>query len=276
MSLTALLEGLARDTWERVRDGHALGIHLGETGLTDLLLLEIKRRRPPNLQVFKTPHNLESSQGTDWEWWIGSPQIGWLRYAVQAKKLYLHSRTYQALGHKVAGVRQVDILDTFANANRAIPIYCFYNYADWVNLATCWQCNLPRDDAQLGCTITPSFIVRNALAGRRTRSFESIHSSPQTIPWRCLLKCPVLRLLYSPGTVQGHAAAVGQFGQEVHVFDALPPTFAQASELGLLPEFLPDYYSGDAETFPKRVMVVDISQEEPVPVVVDAGAGELV
>lgn len=223
MSLIKFLEGLAEDTWERVRDGHALGIRLGETGLTDLLLLEIKRTNPPHLRVFKTPHHLESSCGTDWEWWIGSNQTGWLRYAVQAKKLYLPSHAYDALGHTVGGVPQVDVLEAYANANRAIPIYCFYNYSDWVNLATCWQCNLPRQDAQLGCTITPSFIVRHALAGRGTRKFESIHAYPQTIPWRCLLKCPLLHLLYQPNTVQGHAVAMEGFGREVHVFEALPP-----------------------------------------------------
>ena len=155
MGLINLLERLAEDTWERVRDGNALGIRLGETGLTDLLLLEIKRTNPLHLRVFKTPHHLEPRQGTDWEWWIGSNPTGWLRYAVQAKKLYLRSHTYQSLGHTIGGVRQLDVLDAFANANNAIPIYCFYNYADWVNLATCWQCNLPLEAPQLGCTITP-------------------------------------------------------------------------------------------------------------------------
>ncbi len=267
MSLVGLLEWLAANTWQRVRDGHELGVRLGETGLTDYLLLELKRVNSPRLHVFKTSQNLEAKQGTDWEWWIGSNQTGWIRYAVQAKKLYLDKHTYARLRHSVGGVEQVDVLEQYANANDAVPLYCFYNYSDWVDLATCWQCSLLQENDQLGCTITPSFIVRDALApgARGRRNFEAIHGHSQTIPWRCLVKCPRIHRVYDSGPAVAYESGMSLFGQPVHVFQSLPPEFANASETGELAEFPQAYYSGDIDALPKRVMVLDFSEEEEAP-----------
>lgn len=269
MNLIDLFERLAKETWERVRDGNALDIRLGETGITDFLLLDIKRANPPNIRIIKTPHQLESTKGTDWEWWIGSPQLGWLRYAVQAKKLYIGSQSYSKLSHRVGGIPQVNILENYSNANKAIPLFCFYNFCDWVNLATCWQCNLPREDAQLGCTVSPSFVVRQALIKPGCRTFEFIHSHPQSVPWRCLIKCPLFRLLYQPQTVQGRAIAIERFKREVYVYQELPPEFAQTAETDEFVQFSPEYYSAELDAYPKRVMVIDLSGEEAVPVQVE-------
>jgi hypothetical protein len=268
VTLIALFQDLAQDTWERLRDAHVLGMRIGEAGITDLLLLEIKRANLPNLTVLKTPNNLEPDQGTDWEWWIGSPCTGWLRYAVQAKKLYTSTRSYSALGHKVGGVPQIDTLEQYATVNGAIPLYCFFNHCDWVDLVGCWQCRLPRQDSQLGCTISPSFVVRQALANRGQRTFEFIHSHSQSLPWRCLVGCPLLRLLYRPDTVEGKALAVQMFDREITVYPQLPPGFETAIGTGETAFLSPEFYSEEAGSHPRRILVADFSAADVIPIAV--------
>lgn len=51
-----------------------------------------------------------------------------------------------------------------------------------------------------------------------------------------------------------------------------PPGFAEAAEIGELPNLSPDYYSGEIEAFPKRVMVLDFSEEELAPIAAAAAA----
>ena len=87
MNLVSVFESLAADTWKRLRDAQHLDVRFGEESVTDLVLLELKRKRHPGLQVLQTNKNVESTQGTDWEWWLGSDSQGWLRLAVQAKRL---------------------------------------------------------------------------------------------------------------------------------------------------------------------------------------------
>ena len=43
---------------------------------------------------------------------------------------------------------------------------------------------------ELGCTLTPSANIRKSLEIWGTRSFDPVHSYPDTIPWRCLATCP--------------------------------------------------------------------------------------
>jgi hypothetical protein len=141
----------------------------------------------PSCVLFEDTRATESTKGCDFELWIGSTSSCWRRYAVQAKKIDFPSGRYASLAHKVGGTPQIDILDEYAKANLAFPIYCFYN-----NSAKpfSWNCSLPKHSEQLGCSVTPSSVVRAALSKRGGKDFESIHKSAATIPWRCLVRCP--------------------------------------------------------------------------------------
>ncbi|WP_448572847.1 hypothetical protein [Trichothermofontia sp.] len=66
--LPTLFEKAAHDTWKRLKASLELGISQNETTITDIILLDLKAAKCPFLHVIKTPQNLESSQGTDWEW----------------------------------------------------------------------------------------------------------------------------------------------------------------------------------------------------------------
>lgn len=269
MSLVSLLEDLAEDTWERVRDGFSLGVRQGETTITDILLLELKRANLPGLIVKKTPPTNEPAFGTDWEWWIGSDQSGWMRFAVQAKKLYLDKRTYSALGHKLNGQLQIDALKQYAHAVGAVPLYCLYNYCGWTPLHNYWHCTQPLDAPQLGCTVTSLPVARQAVHTRGARSFESVHLAPATIPWRCLVRCPHVRVALSPGTPVGHAAAIRHFGETPRIYDHPPEALLAPGDT--LEEFPAGFYDHvDLPFKPRRVVILDLAEEELAPVVEQA------
>lgn len=216
-----LLEALAEQTWDRIKDGYELGISQGEETITDFNLLEIKRAGITEIKVAKTSKDDEAIRGIDWEWWIGSNSLGWLRYAVQAKKISVPSQRYESLKHEVNGILQIDLLDVYAKKVSAIPLYCFYNYSKDPIPNEHWQCGIQYQEKQLGCTVTPSSTVRHAINSWGCRNFDFVHKKHDTIPWRCLLKCPRVLDIYS-----GRSTDIGF--NNVRVYRALPTYLASA------------------------------------------------
>jgi len=251
------LEQLADDAWHRIHDGHQLGVTQGEESLSDHLLLQLRRINPAGITVLKTPKNIERHKGTDWEWWIGSPQRGWIRYAVQAKKLNLRTGRYDDLAHRIGRRLQVDILRRYAAVNHAVALYCLYNYTDASDLAPFWRCPLPCQDSQLGCTVTPAEEVRRAIGKRGCRTFTYFHQRRRTVPWRCLVRCPQINAIH-----QGdRAGARVRFGHEITLHRTLPPGFLPTlnGDGGELEAFSPEYYDPTVEYYPRRIMVIDTS-----------------
>lgn len=242
-----VFERLATETWEKLRDGHDLGISQGECTITDHNLLEICRARLPSLQIVKTPSRDEARTGTDWEWWIGCGSKGWYRFAIQAKKLYPPHQTYVSLGHKVGKRRQVDVLGDYARANRAIPLYCLYNYVPCIDQAKYWHCCQRRVDEQFGCTLAHLNTIRIAVNTRGARSFGFVHSVPTTMPWRCIF-CNSMRLILNGVT--------DDFADALDRYPALPECILGAMEGEEQVEFDPQYYSPQAEALPARIMVI--------------------
>jgi len=191
MNSCALFQALSAATWHRVGNGYRLGVRQGEEGLSDWLLLDLAGAGLNDVVVDKTSKNLEASQGTDWEWWIGNHTTGWLRYAVQAKVVDVASGRYDTLAHKVSGTPQIDILDAWATHTRSIPIYCLYSH---VPETPARQGGLPTIPTwhleQYGCAVTPAWQVRTALGVRGARSFSWFYQRGCLFPWRCLVCCP--------------------------------------------------------------------------------------
>ena len=101
ITLDVLLETLAEDTWENLREAKSLSVRFGEETITDSLMLELRRK---GFTVFKqTSLHDEAKYGTDFECWVGSDSMGWVGYAVQAKKLDFGTGAYRNLGHVVKG-----------------------------------------------------------------------------------------------------------------------------------------------------------------------------
>ena len=193
ISLDALLETLAKDTWENLREAKPLSVRFGEETITDTLMLELRRK---GFTVFKqTSLRDEAKFGTDFECWVGSDSMGWIGYAIQAKKLDFGTGTYRNLGHVVKGPqkRQLDILTTYAMKRGLTARYCLYSHSMSVNACFLACCSRSFPEEELGCTITHPRAVERAIATPRGKRFHSLQHHRDTVPWRCLAICPRLR-----------------------------------------------------------------------------------
>jgi hypothetical protein len=264
MNLVGVLESLAADTWERLRDAQHLGVRFGEETVTDLVLLELKRTRHPGLQVLQTNKHAESTQGTDWEWWLGSDSQGWLRFAVQAKRLCVSTGRYLALAHKTRGEQQIDLLERFASDNGAVPLYCLFNFTEKAGPPS-WHCCEALTPPQLGCTLAPAAVIRHAIESHGHRTFRSIHANPRTLPWRCLAKCSKFRPVASPtdGSFSVGERLIELFGDGVTLYSRLPAAILRARARGVIDEPA-ELYAADAAQVPSRVVILDFDLEETV------------
>jgi hypothetical protein len=256
-----LFERLAAWVWTTIALSAEEGISCGEQTLTEQLLLEIKRARLPNVRVRQYPPDLanpgailgENVTGLDWEWWIGSPRRHWLRFAVQAKKLDLDSQRYQTLNHVVGTMAQNEILARYAEANDAIPLYCFYNHVRSLDPGRSWQCGIEAGrPEQLGCTVTPLSAVQKALRKHGSRTFDYFHSQPCTLPWRCLVRCGSIR------------SVIDEHWGGSKPKDHLPPdieTLRTSFRGEDTHRAAQDHQEGD-EIRPRRVLVVDLGDHE--------------
>lgn len=257
MKAVDVFENLASATWQRICLGKAYKISQGEETITDLNLLELARANCPEINIIKTPKTKEPDIGTDWEWWIGNNRLGWLRYAVQAKKIEPKSTRYDALRHEVRGTPQIDILEKYAREKGSIPLYCFYNYLEDNSLGRYWHCNFSYKVNQFGCTVTPSKNVRTALSQYGTKNFRFLHDFDNTKPWRCLVSCPSMLKIYQTGSVIGTSWGF----ENVIVYPNLPPELVTARETGFLEEFSSDFYSRDIEVYPRQILIANYASE---------------
>jgi hypothetical protein len=225
-----LLEDLARRTWHRILDGHYLDIPQGETTITDYHLLEIARGDFPNIEIMKTSSRKEARQGTDWEWLVGLPSGGWIRYAIQAKRLYPKG-VYHKLRHKVGTRRQVDILINYAKKKNAVSLYCFYNAINESSAEKYWKCcSMPFQPEQLGCTLVHAKDIQAFLSISAPRTFEEICSRYKVLPWRCLVCCPRI-LSQCRGDLQGKSGEAPFFPMP-KVHNERPKEFVPVDDIG--------------------------------------------
>lgn len=197
----SILEKLAITTWETIENAFSKRISYGEDAITSVNLLKLKNESLGNLVLLDTRIN-ESTKGCDFEFWIGSNKQGWHRHAIQAKKISVSNERYNSLAHKVSGKPQIDILEAYSTANKAIPLYCLFNYSQQVTSIKS-SCPKYTDIKELGCSITPLKTVRKALATRGARTFQWIHSRKETLPWSCLVRCSKIST-HCPNSILGH------------------------------------------------------------------------
>jgi len=198
-----LFEELSKRVWLRLEHSLVFDVSQGEETITDINLLDMKIAGLNEIKLWKCPKSREPELGIDWWWLIGNDQVGWRSYMVQAKKLDLHTGLYRNLNHRVGDRTQIDILEEEASERCAMPLFCFYNYVNPPALALedYVHCRAqPREMPQLGCTITPLWLVKNIVNKRSRpteRTFDYIHKRTDTIPWRCLVRCQHAAAAYS-------------------------------------------------------------------------------
>ncbi|WP_312414312.1 DUF6615 family protein [Pseudescherichia sp.] len=177
--------------WDLLIDGKKLGISIGEETISDLILIEIARKNYNYVTIRKTAKDKEAESGTDWEWWIGSIKNGWVRYAIQAKKMDYNQYSYKTLKHEVGKDKklQYEILRKHAKNMKAIALYAFYNYPKQTQLDEYWNCQKPISKKKMGITIANLEFVARAINIKRGKNFPTIHKFKTTYPLCCLLEC---------------------------------------------------------------------------------------
>jgi hypothetical protein len=250
----SILEQLAEETWDRLDLSHRLKCSQSEETFTDINLLELIRRRPPGLRVYKARGRDEPKKGFDWDWYVGANGVGWLRYSIQAKKLDIGSNRYSTFRHKVGTRYQIDILKDFARRNRTIPPYCFYNAAGASVEKAHWHCNLPFRAKQLGCSLAPLSVAQRLHQRRVSRSFETAHHDARVIPWRCIATCPFM----SPKSTLGRHHPLAPDGQEVRVLPELPGFLREDPQDAHPVELPTEGYASEFGAFPRWIMVIDL------------------
>lgn len=248
------LNAISDEIWERLKDAKQLRISQGEETITDNILLYLFRQHIGVIRIVPTPKNKEKFQGTDWEWWIGNNRDGWLRYAIQAKKLNQQTNKYESLNHQVGKKpnqqSQHRILETYATANHAIPLYAFYNHIDLDDYTPYWHCSNMLDVKKLGCTVTPLKNVKNALSTRGSRTFQTIHSFEETIPIRCLAICPSIY-----GACKGINSRfhLEKLGIDATIFQNIDLFNEPINDFKQLPNSL---YNHEIALYPKRILII--------------------
>ena len=186
-------ERISQDTWERIKQSWIHDVRFGEETLTDLVALDLTRFAPDRVRLIQTSKSHEARNGTDLEILIRTG-LGVIRLAIQAKKL-CSSRRYDHLNAKAGGTftPQIDILEEYSKRVRAIPLYLLYNFVDYINEVQSWHCCQPTiQKEQFGCTLVPSWRIRQAIETRGCRNFAWIHGDKCALPWRCMFDCPHL------------------------------------------------------------------------------------
>ena len=284
-TLDLMLRAFAEDTWENLREAWALSVRYGEETITDSLMLGLRRK---GFTAFKqTPLRDEARYGTDFECWIGSDRIGWVGYAVQAKKLDLRTGSYRNLGHVVKGTgkRQIDILKTYAKSQKMTARYCLYSHSHVVDGSFLRCCSRDYLEEELGCTLAPLCAVEKAILTTGGKGFPSLQSEERTVPWRCLALCPKFwKSLVSKSVSSDDLSPLADIGTTIH--SRLPNNLGNLMEQ-VQTEDQPQIPEGQREvdfeewgigvdsremefvdqilpTFlvPKRVYILELTQEE--------------
>jgi len=192
-----IAEEIAHRTWFLLKHTQQLNARLGEETLTDLLVLDLLMQPYGSVCIRTVTKPEETKTGADLMIYVRKDEVRAYKYVVQAKKLYSYGQygRYGGLNNEAgkSGRKQIDVLEKYAAKCNAVPLYLLYNYIDDpINQCSkCWHCDCkPHDETQFGCTLVPSWCVRNAINVRGSRNFRDIHLKDAALPWRCAFDCP--------------------------------------------------------------------------------------
>lgn len=132
--LTRFLRRLAHKTWRNVTWAQGVqGVFsYGEETITETLLRDLNMKYP-QLEIRSFNKHQEGKSGADLEWWIGTPQSGWVCLLIQAKMLKLTGsgdgafpELWRRTGKMPGAPLQIERLLEVANVKHAVPLHLFY------------------------------------------------------------------------------------------------------------------------------------------------------
>ena len=183
-------ERVAQRTWSTLGLAKQLRARFGEETLTDLLVLDmLPHRHAKGFWLLPTTKPAEALCGADLFVAVRHQTGRWSRFALQAKKLYPDD-SYPMLNGGRKCVSQLRKLERFARQLHALPLYLLYNHSNTAQHPEHWHCPLDFDVGQLGCTLVPSWHIRQMIYCPPPRNFDLAHRFSQSRPWRCAFDCP--------------------------------------------------------------------------------------
>lgn len=248
VSLCATFQDLAAQTWQRLAEAQRTGLFWSEETNTETILMELKRRHPSEVAVRAFTKAKEARNGSDWEWWIGSPG-NWFGMRVQAKRIKLPDERFVGLHRQKAKGQphtQINTLIKAAHRDKLTPAYCFYVHSKrWPSSALWASPRLNTSGASpLGCLIAHAGAVRNVGSEALSKL------GPVAAPWH-LMVCPCLNI--EEGKTSAHiahslmhhsAAASGPRGILASVLDEEFPLFPPVQSL---PNYMEDLFAATVD-----------------------------
>ena len=171
---------LGDSTSHNLEFSHRADVHVsyGEETITEINLLEIRRRHPELVRVSAFTKPGEAKSGADWEWYIvGRKYTAKMR--VQAKRLQRNDALKVKHTVKSSGTQQRKLLIGGANAANMKAMYCIYCTEPQRKFWTEYQAMPGYKSFQTGCLLAKASDV--PLTTRRLDEIEE-----KCIPWHYL------------------------------------------------------------------------------------------
>ncbi|NKT45948.1 hypothetical protein GS676_24670 [Rhodococcus hoagii] len=148
----------------------------------------------PQLSVKRFNQSEEKSTGADWEWWVGSQNLGWFRLRIQAKRV--HEKKYTQLDHRgdiEAGHEfQYQTLIADCQDNATYPFHVFFNGWPETRFAESFKSDHEDKCGKLdqklwGCAAVSSHVVADlhlgSWRGEWPRRSDVPRYMPASLPW---------------------------------------------------------------------------------------------
>ena len=260
-------ERVAERTWTTLGRAKHLRVRFGEETLTDLLVLDmVSHQRAKGFWLRPTTKLEEAWCGADLLVAVRHPNGLWSQFALQAKKLYPDDDRYRMLNRVQESIVQLEKLERFAQQRFALPLYLLYNHSNTARRSEHWHCPRPFDEGQLGCTLVPSWRIRQMLRPRSPRNFHRAHNINQSRPWRCAFDCPdVETTLMEMAYRSGHRQYDWRFQpMKVARLDELfrtSKTQLTRDDMDQIRSEMSESIGSDERLYPARLLIVDRSQQ---------------
>lgn len=195
-----------------------VSVSFGEETITEINLLEIRRRHPNRVRVRTFPKALEAKTGADWEWLIIGRKLT-ITMRVQAKRLQCND--VLKIKHKVAstGIQQRQLLIDGAKADKMRPVYCIYCTEKQRGIWKLTSLPAMQEGFQAGCLLADASDV--PLTTRKLKEIEEV-----CIPWHFLFN----RLATSYHKLEFIQSTGGKF-EDCFISSTLSPNHLNSNEM---------------------------------------------
>jgi hypothetical protein len=177
-------------------------ISFGEETITEMNLLEIRRRHPDQVRIRTFTKAKESAEtGADWDWHIVGRRHT-LKMRIQAKRVTKKgSIAGLSKSARTSPMPQIDLLMHDASKHNMKPAYCFYSSEAQRTIWTAARLDGDGTAFETGCLLADAQVVKRRMPTRLSKI------EPFAVPWHYLWSRQLYKLSTGPYIVrfaEGH------------------------------------------------------------------------